>query len=518
MTRRSILIAAAFLASCGTHDHEGADDHGHAHGDEADERPALAFTDWTDVSELFVELPALVRGQPSPCAAHVTKLDGFTALADGRVTVVLRGGPSEERFDVHTPTVPGIFRPVARPATSGRRRLIVEIRANGLSADHDLGDVVVFDSVVAARHAIPETPEVSGRITFLKEQQWPIAFATAPVRERGVRPSLRASGRIRARSDGEVVVVAPVAGRVLTNGEAFPLLGATVSANDVLAVISPRLDAADVASLELAVTSANLEVRFADRERQRLEGLRIEGAVPERRVSDAAHVADEARASLNAAERRLGQFRGVARSTARGAGAVRIVSPLSGTITAVFVAPGTFVEAGTPLLRVTDLTRVWLEVRVAASDVPRLGTPRGCSFVVDGVDAPVELPAASMIARGHEIDPVTQTLPLMFVVENTDAPLALNTFARVLVATGDERTVVAVPEASLVDDGGVFVVFVQVEGEAFERRVVRVGVRDRGYVEVSSGVRMGEHVVTRGAWSVKLAAASGVIPAHGHAH
>lgn len=65
---------------------------------------------------------------------------------------------------------------------------------------------------------------------------------------------------------------------------------------------------------------------------------------------------------------------------------------------------------------------------------------------------------------------------------------------------------------------GMFVVFVQVEGEAFERRVVRLGARDRGYVEVLGGLHAGEHVVTRGAWSVKLAASSGSIPAHGHAH
>ncbi|MBK7153248.1 MAG: efflux RND transporter periplasmic adaptor subunit, partial [Sandaracinaceae bacterium] len=65
---------------------------------------------------------------------------------------------------------------------------------------------------------------------------------------------------------------------------------------------------------------------------------------------------------------------------------------------------------------------------------------------------------------------------------------------------------------------GMFVVFVQIEGEAFERRVVRLGARDAGYVEVLSGVLAGEHVVTIGAWSVKLAASSGAIPAHGHAH
>ena len=210
MKRLITLLIVGLLASCHSHSHEGGDDHGHGRGP-ADERPALSFTHWTEASELFIELPALVRGQESPCAAHVTKLDGFAALAEGRVSVVLRSDSGEERFDAQAPTVPGIFRPVARPATTGKRRLIVEVRAPGLSADHDLGEVTVFESVAAARAAIPEEPEAPGRIPFLKEQQWPIEFGTSVVTERALRPTLRATGSVVPRSDGEVVVTAPVA-------------------------------------------------------------------------------------------------------------------------------------------------------------------------------------------------------------------------------------------------------------------------------------------------------------------
>ena len=47
---------------------------------------------------------------------------------------------------------------------------------------------------------------------------------------------------------------------------------------------------------------------------------------------------------------------------------------------------------------------------------------------------------------------------------------------------------------------------------------VRLGDSDNGYVAVTDGVRAGERVVTRGAWSVKLAASGGAVPAHGHSH
>lgn len=518
MKRLIIVFATLFvLSSCRSHAHDSSDGRDPAPMP-ADERPELSFTHWTERSELFMELRALVQGQASLCATHVTKLQPFAALAQGLVTVVLRGPAGEERFESRAPSIPGIFGPVVKPRSAGVRRLVVEIRAEGFSVNHDLGEVTVYETVAAARAAIPDEAKVPGRITFLKEQQWPIDFGTALVSQQSIHPTLRTAGTLRPRSDGEITVTAPVAGRVATSGRVFPRLGDRVAVNDLLGVLAPRLESADLASLELAVRSAGLEQTFTARERLRLEGLRAEGAVPDRRVQDAIRAADEAQATHTAAQRRLEQFRRVERPAGAGEGAVQLRAPISGTVTAVLVAPGTFVETGTPLLRVTDLTQLWLEVRVPEADFGRLGSPRGAALFVEGIDDAIELPAEALVARGQVIDPQTQTLPILFAVDNASTRLPAGAFCRVFLVNGEERRAVAVPESSLVDDSGTFVVFVQVEGESFERRVVRLGARDRGFVEVLSGVKDGEHVVTRGAWSVKLAASSGSIPAHGHSH
>jgi multidrug efflux pump subunit AcrA (membrane-fusion protein) len=63
-----------------------------------------------------------------------------------------------------------------------------------------------------------------------------------------------------------------------------------------------------------------------------------------------------------------------------------------------------------------------------------------------------------------------------------------------------------------------FVVFVQVEGEAFERRVLELGVRSGGWVAVLAGLAAGDRLVVRGAYDVELAAGGGAVPSHGHAH
>ena len=513
---KAAWFALLALGACTPHSHDGESQQGHAHTPGA-ERPALSFTDWSAQTELFMELPALVKGEDSACAAHVTKLAGFEALASGRVTVVLSGGGQDERFVASKPTVPGIFRPVAQPKRSGKRRLIVEIEVGDLSARHDLGEVVVFDSDAAARKAIPEEQEPGGRITFLKEQQWPIPFATAVAEERTLSTSLHVPGTLIARPEADLVIRAPVAGRIVSDAAGFPRVGRQVAVGDALAILAPRLEAADIASLELAIQNGELEVGYAQNERKRIEALKQEGVVSERRVVEATHNESTARAALTTAQRRLSQFRRIQTTGAPGQSSFPLLSPLGGVLEEVYVAPGTFAEPGAPLFRVIDLTTLWLEAKVAEVDTAQVGTPHGASFTVQGGPS-VELGTDSLVARSHALDPRTRTLSLWFTVDNRERGLNVGALSDVWILTGEPTSSLAVPETALVDDTGTAVLFVQVEGEAFERRIVRTGLRDRGYVAIDRGLSIGEHVVTRGAYAVKLAASSGSIPAHGHSH
>ena len=51
-----------------------------------------------------------------------------------------------------------------------------------------------------------------------------------------------------------------------------------------------------------------------------------------------------------------------------------------------------------------------------------------------------------------------------------------------------------------------------------ERRPVQLGKRNGEYVEVLTGLKAGEYVVTKGAYQVKMASMSSQVPAHGHEH
>jgi RND family efflux transporter MFP subunit len=519
-----VLVLLAALVSC-RKGPTGADDRGHRGAGHADhgtpaERPGASVTHFAERTELFLEYPALVCGEDSRFAAHLNDLERFKPLEKGRVEVVLSGGGTpDERFEVTEPSPVGIFRPVVKPAHASKRRLVLTVESAGKTDRHDLGEVQVFASVADAV-AAGEAEERPGLVPFLKEQQWRTEFATAPVEETVLRPSVLANGTLRARADGESRIAAPVTGRLAASAGGFPFIGRQVRAGDVLATLSPKVGGdADPASLELAVTQARLDLELARKDLARLQELADAEAVPEKRVQDARRAVAEGEARVAAGEARKARFEETAGTG--GAGRIMLRSTVTGTLASISATPGTFIEEGRELFHVVDLDRLWLEVQVPEADVGRIGKPTGAWFEVEGFDRPFEVAperGGRVIGFGGVIDPQTRTAQLVFELPNTERDLRVGMFARVHVLTGAPVKALAVPASAIIDDGSEPVVFVEVSGERFERRPVRLGLRDRGLVQVLAGVAPAERVVSRGAYQVRLAAASGAIPQHGHAH
>lgn len=516
-----LLVA---LTSCHTHPHEEGGDaprdeeeddaHGHAHGGDA-----IAVTSWTEQTELFVEFPPLVVGRDSPFAAHLTMLDDFSPVAAGHVEVVLSGGGApEERFKADPSSTAGIFRPVAHPTKAAKRNVTVILDTDAGQWVHDLGPYRVHAS--ADEVATSEDHEGGGEISFLKEQQWKVPFSTEVVTPEAVRPSFAAFAHLTARADGEVTVTAPATGRLLADPQPLPVVGATVTSGDLLAKFVPRLEGgADVPTLDLAITAARLDLEHATSERERLEGLLADGAVPQRRVVEARHAEATAKAALAAARRRSGQFRRVQRTGKGGkAGSVEIRTPLSGTVLEVNAVAGALVDDGAPLFRVVDASTLWLSAQVPEIDQARIPEVAGAWFTVPGMADPVEVGADAVVTRGGSVDPRTRTINVVFAVDNPQGRLRVGARVRAHLLEGQAAEVPTVPAPAVLFDAGTAIVFVQTGGESFERRQVQTGIRDAGRIEITDGLEVGERVVVRGAYAVKLASASTSPPAHGHAH
>lgn len=518
MTPNKLLLCCLLLAGCHGHEH-GEAAHGHPHA--AAELPGQSVTIWAERTELFLEYPPLLVGKEAAFAAHLTALPSFKAISAGSAVLTVKyadGTTSAGAADA--PTSPGIFRPTLTPAKAGACELLIAVKSPQVTETFSAGACQVFASEDAARKALGQEAEAPGRITYLKEQQWKTDFALGLVGLRDLQAGVRASGEIRAVAGKEARITAPVAGRLVL-ATPTPLLGTAVKQGAVLATIAPRASGGlDSASLAADVSAFQVEVQAARAELARAERLVAEQAAPAKAVEEARTRLQLAEVRLTGATARLAQYNA---SAAGGGGAGRrfqLRAPLDGTLVSILAVTGENVEEGKPLFEVIGLERVWLVAQVFEPDLPKVEGARAAWFTIEGYQEPfvVDEKTAKLVTIGRVIDPRTRTAPVIFELDNAAGKLRIGNFARVAIATGAPRRALALPEAAIVDDAGKAVAYVMVEGEAFERRPLRLGIRAHGWAEVLEGVVAGERVVTTGVYEVRLAASSGAVPAHGHVH
>lgn len=505
----SVLIASLFLlAGCNKSS---------APAESAEEPEAIAVTRWTEKTELFMEHPPLVAGHNARFAVHLTDLLSFKALTEGRVTVELRAANGRaETFQTDAPSRPGIFGVDVKPSAAGSYSMTVRLDSPALKDTHETGSVQVYANAQTATEA-PKGEEVEA-ISFLKEQQWTLDFATEVVAERVIRESLRVPAEVRPRTGGEAEVTAAVGGRIAVSG-AIPGVGATVQKGQVLARIIPRTATpSDRAALESAVEEAKAALSLAQRDRERAERLLNAGAVPSKRLDEAKAAEATAQARFQSAQSRLRQHESSRSAEGDGPGENQFLlrAPISGVVAASHGTPGASVEEGETLFRIVSTDPVHVVASVPEAEISRLRQLAGGELEL--ADAAKPLPLGRVVSVGRVVDAQSRTLSVIFEVRNGDARLAVGQSVFVRLLTMATAKASAVRESALIDDGGRPVVFVQVAGESFARRAVRIGSREGGYVHVLEGVSPGERVVTRGAYQVRLAALSTQIPAHGHVH
>ena len=480
----------------------------------AKEAEPIRATRWTDKGELFVEYPALVAGQRGRFAIHLTRLSDFRAVRDAACEVQLTRDSSPEVFPCDPSTHPGIFGANVQPASAGSARMRIAVRGKDLTETFEVGPVPVAADAASAEKPAELKEET---INFTKEQQWALDFGTQVATVQGMRENLRVPGETLPRTGGEAAVISPIAGRI-----AMPrtvAVGTAVEKGTELAsIVPPAATLADPAGLQLAAAEGNLAVEQARRDRARADRLVTAGAAPARRLEEARAVEATAQARLQAAQSRLAQYEATRAADGSDAGLKAFVvrAPISGILTESQAIGGANAEPGKVLFRIVDANALYVQGIVPESDYPKLRQLSGAEIELR--DSGDTRAANRLVAVGRFVDEQTRTVPVTYEVDNRDHRLAVNqtVFVRLLLAPATSSPVV--PEDALIDDAGRPVVFVQIAGETFLRRPVKVGLRSGGMVQVLEGVKAGDRVVTRGAYLIRLSTMSSAVPAHGHVH
>jgi RND family efflux transporter MFP subunit len=271
--------------------------------------------------------------------------------------------------------------------------------------------------------------------------------------------------------------------------------------------------------LASAVSEAQAASEAARAEQARAERLLADRAVPARRVEDARRAVAVAEARLRAAEARLAQRDETLRTGGGAAAGNAFVlrAPIAGRVAEVSATLGASYDEGATLFKIIRTDRVELKAQIPAADAAVSRDIAGLALEIPGRADPVALQFHHVHDAGV-IDPTTRALPVQFEVDNPGGQLLIGQTGTAVLYQRERQRVPAVPKAAVLLEAGRPYVFVHVSGERFARRYVEIAARDGDWIGVKEGLKIGDRVVTRGAYDVQLASAAKGLPAEGHVH
>ncbi len=312
-----------------------------------------------------------------------------------------------------------------------------------------------------------------------------IAAETATVARRTLVDDLAVRGTITAVPNEDVKVSALVAGRVNTVTVAE---GDTVTQGQVIAEIDRRPLEDQRRQAAAAVEQAKAQVENARLNLQRNQQLFERGIASGKEVEDARALLaagqgtlEQASAALNIADRQIDR--------------ARVRSPIAGQVVKRMVSVGEQVDgtAAQPIVQIANTDRVELAANLPAEHLSRVKVGQAVTVSTDAY--PGRAFSGTVLAIGPSVDAATNAALVRVRIANAAHLLKVGLFAEAHVQLAEHADALVVPTPALVRDQQGAAVYI-VSGDTAQRTEVKVGLERPDVVELLSGVKEGQTVLT----------------------
>jgi membrane fusion protein (multidrug efflux system) len=170
-------------------------------------------------------------------------------------------------------------------------------------------------------------------------------------------------------------------------------------------------------------------------------------------------------------------------------------SPITGIVNHLYLDEGEYADIGKPIADIVNIDRIKINVRVPELDV---------RFVKKGQPTPVKIDAfpdrtlmGTVDFVSYKADSATKTFLVRSIIDNSDHAIRPGMIGRVAFVRRVIADAVAAPLFTLVDKGGERIVFVEKDGVA-QSRTISIGVIEGDRVQITSGLKAGEHLIVKG--------------------
>lgn len=311
------------------------------------------------------------------------------------------------------------------------------------------------------------------------------------------------TGTVQANSYKETPVVSIVGGIVRSvNGE----LGQNVKRGQKVAVVFSN-ELADTQSRYLAAVAA-----LDEHHRHHLRTIKLVeiGAASRQELETATTEYREAETNLANLRQKLlllglsPQRINALNSISQISSEVTVTAPSSGTLTSRSVNTGEVIEANKELMRITDLSSIWVVAQVYEKDLATVRVGSGANVSSDAYPGRIFRGRVSYV--DPKIEPATRTAQVRIELANPGQMFKIGMYVNIAVgALGlAEKTVPVIPKDAVQTIGNQQVVFVASEKpNEFALRPVRLGPETNGFYPVLEGVSLGDRIVTEGSFMLR---------------
>jgi multidrug efflux pump subunit AcrA (membrane-fusion protein) len=270
----------------------------------------------------------------------------------------------------------------------------------------------------------------------------------------------------------------------------------------------------DLTKAKADVESTRQALEAARKVLESRENLLHQGAIAQKLVDDARVAQVQAQSQFDTANEHLKSLENVGRveqvksaraqvqaakahyeSAAAQVSYAEVRSPMDGVISDRPLNVGEMASATSPLFSIVDISRVVARANVPAQQVAALRVGQPAVISGGGVELKGKITVVS-----PAVDPNTTTLQVWIEAPNPGEKLKLGSTVQLSLNAGAIPDAVVVPISALLssDEGGEKVMIAGSDSLAHEQKV-EVGIRSGDDVQILSGVKPGDKVITEGA-------------------
>lgn len=317
-----------------------------------------------------------------------------------------------------------------------------------------------------------------------------IPVIVEPVRLGNIRATISATGLVSTLPGAIFSVVATEPARI---AEITKNVGDPVKSGETLVRFEFPSLRSQTAVNEAAVKAADLRVKQAQLAHGRIKMLIGKGAASRSELDDADRELAAAEGELVIAKSALSAVEGQGRNTIMRA-------PFDGVVSERLHNPGDVVRAddSDPILRLIDPKQVQVIVTVPVADTARFVVGATARTIAEGQKQPDLLRVASRPVP----EPGAKTVDITLAFD-TPTELRPGTQVGVEIDADQRSNVPLVPAIAVLKDDPAQPIVVVAAGTTAQRRPVVIGLVDAENIEILSGLKPGELIITQGHSSLR---------------